>query len=60
MHEIVCYRCGRNADVRGLFRVNERGVLPAIWACEEHLPAESAPDPEVKEIVNLLERGESK
>jgi len=51
--KMVCYRCGRTPWDRALYRVNEKGV-EGIWACEECLPPEKAPDPEVKAIMDLL------
>jgi len=49
--ELRCYRCERND--RALFRVSARGE-PGVWACEECLPPDKAPDPEVKEIVDII------
>lgn len=52
--ELRCEVCNKGlADGISLYRVNEKGV-PAIWRCEEHL--EKEPDPEVKNIVDILSK----
>jgi hypothetical protein len=44
-------------DGTTVYRVNEPGKMPAIWACEKHA---GNIDPELKELVEIIEEGKPK
>jgi hypothetical protein len=53
-----CVVCKKGPlDGVSVFRINAKSV-PGLWACKNHLRQTDAPkpDPEVVEIVELLER----
>jgi hypothetical protein len=57
----ICFhpQCNRGPTTTGssVFRINVKGQ-PGIWACEEHRKNTDAPnDPELNEIVKILEEG---
>ena len=61
MTGVVCCVCRRGpADVDGgvtIYRINPKGQ-PGIWACDTHRPAGQHIDPEVREIIQIIEDGE--
>lgn len=47
-----CARCSR--DGRTLYRANPLGEK-GVFMCEECLPLEAAPDPELQQLMDALE-----
>lgn len=52
-----CAKCGVSNEHKPLFRANEKGV-PAEWRCMKCL--DTPPDPAIKEIVDVLVKGQPK
>ena len=52
-----CLFCNKGPrDGVSLFRVNPKGVVPAVWACAKHMKnTDSVIDPEVKKLTDILE-----
>lgn len=57
---MTCHVCKQGPpDGPSIFRVNEPGEMPSVWACREHLGATPVP-PDVDEIVTLIESASAK
>jgi hypothetical protein len=50
-----CHICGEGPpDGPSIFRVNQPGEMPSVWACRQHLGETPIAD-DVNEIVTLIE-----
>jgi len=55
----TCHRSPLDADSPTIYRINILGVA-GIWRCEKHLPKGFVIDPELKEVVQAIERKDKK